>query len=128
MATAKRGGVRIIAIVMGSKDRKVRDAKAEELLAKGFALVPPKPEVAVSDHSKPEPAPEKIASVPAAAPVSEPEKIASVAKEPAEAATSSGRGWGMFFLGVVVGIGLSAILAYYLNRPPRRRSKFVKYS
>ena len=41
--TAKRGGVRIIALVMGSKDRKVRDAKASELLAKGFSIVPPKP-------------------------------------------------------------------------------------
>lgn len=38
--TVKRDGVRIIAIVMGSKDRKVRDAKARELIAKGFARVP----------------------------------------------------------------------------------------
>ena len=43
-ATAKRDGVRIIAVVMGSKDRKVRDAKAIELLAKGFAMVPTRPE------------------------------------------------------------------------------------
>ncbi|MEN8200091.1 MAG: D-alanyl-D-alanine carboxypeptidase family protein, partial [Thermodesulfobacteriota bacterium] len=34
-ATAQRDGVRVIAIVMGSKNRKVRDAKAIELLAKG---------------------------------------------------------------------------------------------
>ncbi|MGE4559964.1 MAG: D-alanyl-D-alanine carboxypeptidase family protein [Desulfobulbus sp.] len=46
-ATAKKGGVRIIALVMGSKDRKVRDAKAMELLSKGFAMVPPRPEAAV---------------------------------------------------------------------------------
>ncbi len=37
-ATAKRGGRRIIAIVMGSKDRKVRDAQATQLLARGFAM------------------------------------------------------------------------------------------
>ena len=43
VATAKRDGVRIIAMVLGSQDRKVRDAKASELLAKGFALVPPGP-------------------------------------------------------------------------------------
>jgi len=42
VATAKRNGVRIIALVLGSTDRKVRDAKASELLAKGFAKVPPK--------------------------------------------------------------------------------------
>ncbi len=39
-ATAIRDGRRVIAIVMGSKDRKVRDAKATELLAKGFAMIP----------------------------------------------------------------------------------------
>jgi D-alanyl-D-alanine carboxypeptidase (penicillin-binding protein 5/6) len=44
VATAKRNGVRIIAIVLGSQDRKIRDAKASELLTKGFSLVPPKPE------------------------------------------------------------------------------------
>ncbi|NLX19551.1 MAG: D-alanyl-D-alanine carboxypeptidase [Desulfobulbus sp.] len=43
-ATAQRSGVRIIALVMGSKDRKVRDAKATELLNKGFTLIPPKME------------------------------------------------------------------------------------
>jgi len=52
--TARKGGVRIISIVMGSKDRKVRDAKASELLGKGFAMVPPKPEPAVA-VSKPAP-------------------------------------------------------------------------
>ena len=124
VATAKRGGVRIIAIVMGSKDRKVRDAKAEELLAKGFAMVPAKPEV-IATISQPEPAPDKIAS--AAEPEPEPEKLPSVVEKPAEAASSSGGGWGMFFLGVVVGLVLAGILAFYLNRPPARRSKFVKY-
>ncbi len=41
IATAERNGVRIISIVLGSKNRKVRDAKATELLEKGFAMVPP---------------------------------------------------------------------------------------
>ena len=40
-ATATRPGQRVIAIVMGSGDRKVRDAKAAELLAKGFAMTQP---------------------------------------------------------------------------------------
>jgi D-alanyl-D-alanine carboxypeptidase (penicillin-binding protein 5/6) len=39
-ATASRNGRRVIAVVLGSADRKVRDAKAAELLAKGFAALP----------------------------------------------------------------------------------------
>ncbi len=38
-ATAKRDGKRVIAIVLGSEDRKVRDAKARELIEKGFAAL-----------------------------------------------------------------------------------------
>lgn len=38
-ATAQRGGKRVIAVVMGSKDRKTRDLKARELIAKSFALL-----------------------------------------------------------------------------------------
>jgi D-alanyl-D-alanine carboxypeptidase (penicillin-binding protein 5/6) len=41
--TVERGGQRIIAIVLGSLDRKVRDAKAAELVSKGFAALPPMP-------------------------------------------------------------------------------------
>src|ERR1051326_736695 len=37
--TASRGGQRVIAVVMDSADRKVRDAKAAELLSKGFAAL-----------------------------------------------------------------------------------------
>ena len=47
MATAERRGVRIIAIVMGSKDRKVRDAKAKQLIAEGFSKIPPKAETEI---------------------------------------------------------------------------------
>jgi D-alanyl-D-alanine carboxypeptidase (penicillin-binding protein 5/6) len=43
VATAQKNGRRVIAVVMGSKDRKVRDAKATELLSKGFAALPPLP-------------------------------------------------------------------------------------
>lgn len=39
-ATASRRGQRVIAVVLGSLDRKVRDAKAAELLAKGFLAMP----------------------------------------------------------------------------------------
>ena len=43
VATAKRGGTRFIAVVVGSKEKKIRDAKARELLSKAFAKAPPKP-------------------------------------------------------------------------------------
>jgi D-alanyl-D-alanine carboxypeptidase (penicillin-binding protein 5/6) len=39
-ATAERKGRRVIAIVFDSVAMKVRDAKAAELLAKGFAALP----------------------------------------------------------------------------------------
>ncbi len=38
-ATAARNGQRVIAVVLGSQDRKVRDAKAAEWVAKGFAVL-----------------------------------------------------------------------------------------
>ncbi len=47
VATARRRGVRFIAVVMGARQRKVRDAKARELLASAFSSVvlpPPTPE------------------------------------------------------------------------------------
>ncbi|MCX8042732.1 MAG: D-alanyl-D-alanine carboxypeptidase [Desulfobacterota bacterium] len=52
-ATATKKGVRVIAVVMGSTDRKQRDAKARELLARGIAelvrqLPPPPPIKAVA--------------------------------------------------------------------------------
>jgi D-alanyl-D-alanine carboxypeptidase (penicillin-binding protein 5/6) len=43
VGTATRGGRRVIAVVLGSKDRLVRDARAAELMAKGFAALPPLP-------------------------------------------------------------------------------------
>lgn len=41
--TAQRKGRRVIAVVLGSADRKVRDAKAAELLSKGFLALPAAP-------------------------------------------------------------------------------------
>ncbi len=40
-ATAARNGQRVIAVVLGSADRKVRDSKAADLLAKGFLALRP---------------------------------------------------------------------------------------
>lgn len=43
VATAQKNGRRVVAVILGSKDRKVRDAKAKEMLSKGFAALPPLP-------------------------------------------------------------------------------------
>lgn len=119
MATAQRNGVRLIAIVMGSKDRKVRDATAAELLAKGFALVPSE-SVAAAVVEKPEMTPVKTAAPISSAPA--PPAIALPVEEKPEAAAVSGGGWGMFFGGVVVGVGLSGLIALYLSRKRSRKS------
>lgn len=119
-ATAKRNGVRIIAIVMGSRDRKVRDAKAAELLARGFAMVPPKPAAAV-----------------AAAPVASDPGTggASVAAGPEEEAAGreeggppAGKGgWTGFLAGIGVGFALFAALAFVVLRITARRKRTSRF-
>ena len=39
VATAQRGGMRVVAVIMGSPSKNVRDAKAKELIAKGFLVL-----------------------------------------------------------------------------------------
>lgn len=106
-ATAKKGGVRIIAIVMGSKDRNVRDAKATELLAKGFASVPAKP------------APQVAATL--AKPAATEIEIKMPAVQPKEPLPSTAdRGWGKFLIGLGLGFFLYAALDFFMSK---RRSK-----
>lgn len=109
--TAKRGGVRVIAIVMGSKDRKVRDAKASELLAKGFALLPPKPAMAAGAASPPASAPKKVDATATSSTAQ-----SAAPQEVTKAESSSGGGWSMFFLGLGAGLLLFAVLAFLLLR------------
>ncbi len=55
-ATAQRDGARVIAVVLGSRDRKVRDAKATELLSRGLldaSRVAPPPPPPVPDPAIP---------------------------------------------------------------------------
>jgi len=114
-ATAKRSGVRVLALVMGSKDRKVRDAKASELLAKGFTLLPPKPEV-VQVVAKSE--------VPAGVeqPASQPEAAAEPPKEVA-ASAAGGSNWRTFLLGIAAGAFLFTlpVFLWLRRRAPRDR-------
>ncbi|MFA7256405.1 MAG: D-alanyl-D-alanine carboxypeptidase family protein [Kiritimatiellales bacterium] len=62
-ATAQRDGRRVIAVVLGSKDKNVRDAKAAELIETGFSRLPllPPPSLPVVEAAAPEPEPLPIA-------------------------------------------------------------------
>ncbi|HBG19376.1 MAG TPA: D-alanyl-D-alanine carboxypeptidase [Desulfobulbaceae bacterium] len=115
--TAKRGGVRIIAIVMGSKDRKIRDAKARELLSVGFAAVPPKPEaVKIAAATDPTPAQTTIA----AAPVSSAAQEAAPEKESTALALG---GWTSFLLGGTAGFLFFGMLSFFLVRKATTRKR-----
>ncbi|MGB3209202.1 MAG: D-alanyl-D-alanine carboxypeptidase family protein [Desulforhopalus sp.] len=118
VATAKRGDVRIVTIVMGSKDRKTRDVKASELLAKGFAQVFARPKVAVA-VSQPESVPGKTeVAAPAYPPAPDPFQAT---EEQPEMTPSPGNSWRMFFLGMLAGLGLSGVLAVYVSKKRSRR-------
>lgn len=120
-ATAKKNGVRIIAIVMGSKDRKVRDAKATELLARGFAMVPSKPEPKVA-ATQPESAQTKMdTSIVSETKVADPIGQNKEAIPPAD-----GTGWSKFFVGIGLGFAIFAVLlAFFVWKKRTRRA--VKY-
>jgi len=119
-ATAKRDGVRLIALVMGSKDRKVRDAKAIELLSRGFAMVPSQPEPAVT-ATPIEAQPEKAG---AAAP-GEPNGTVSVERTEEAIPPAAMGGWTKFFAGLGAGFALFAVLAFFvLKKPAKRKGKF----
>ncbi|MFE8031701.1 D-alanyl-D-alanine carboxypeptidase family protein [Thiohalocapsa marina] len=126
-ATAKRGGVRIISLVMGSADRKERDAKAMELLGKGFSQVPPRPET-ITAATPATPAASPPATAPAATPPAagptfatdtQPTPAAQAEGEDASApdaapapTTAKGSGWGSFFIGL--GVGFALFLAFFV--------------
>jgi D-alanyl-D-alanine carboxypeptidase (penicillin-binding protein 5/6) len=66
-ATAQRDGRRVIAVILGSKDKNVRDAKAAEWIESGFAklppLLPPPPPV-IEPPELPDPVVDEEASAP----------------------------------------------------------------
>ena len=114
IATAKRNGVRIIAVVLGSRDRKVRDAKASELIAIGFAKTPPRPETQaavkkVAAQPQPQPA--------AAEPV---EKT----KEPEKKIETSSLGRDLLMIGIGFFAGvLACVLVVMLRSSPRSKRR-----
>jgi D-alanyl-D-alanine carboxypeptidase (penicillin-binding protein 5/6) len=139
-ATAKKGGVRIIALVLGSKDRKVRDAKATELLAKGFTIVPPKPELLAADAAQRQVA-SAVGAGKAGAPTSTAKTttgakvegaVAEQSSETAAAPKGDDGGWGKFFIGLGVGLGVFLVIflvaGFLMKRRGRVHSKYKNRS
>ena len=118
-ATAKRNGVRIIAIVMGSKDRKVRDAKAKELLARGFAMVPARPEPVLT-ATQPKPG-QLQATDPGTSDAGDTVSII----EKTEEATDGGGGWTKIFAGIGFGFAIVAGSIFIVWK--KRNRGTVKY-
>jgi D-alanyl-D-alanine carboxypeptidase (penicillin-binding protein 5/6) len=105
VATAERGGNRFIAVVAGSKEKKVRDARAKGLLSRAFAKVTPKPAPTVTPAPAVTPAaPAAPASAAPASVASAPAAPASVASAPA-AGNGPGRGKKLLLLAVAVALG-----------------------
>jgi serine-type D-Ala-D-Ala carboxypeptidase (penicillin-binding protein 5/6) len=129
VATAQRDGARVIAIVMGSVDRKVRDAKASELIAKGFSLVEKKtgPQNSEPPSKKKsaavEPVPEKPNDLTEKEIIqSSPQKNEDISPEP------EGLAWGMFIAGVGVGIFVSGLLGVFIyKKRSGRRGNYRGY-
>ncbi|MEI6632566.1 MAG: D-alanyl-D-alanine carboxypeptidase family protein [Chlamydiota bacterium] len=89
VATAERGGNRFIAVVAGSKEKKVRDAKAKELLSRAFAKVTPKP----APTATPAPA---VTPAPSAAPSPASGKSPGRGKKLLLLAVAVALGWGVY--------------------------------
>ncbi len=92
VATARRDDARVIVVILGSSDKKIRNAKAAELLARGFGSMPKK---AIS-------APVTLADQPVVA-----------AQEPPETSGRKNRGIVLLLTGVLV-VAL-ALAGYYLH-------------
>jgi D-alanyl-D-alanine carboxypeptidase (penicillin-binding protein 5/6) len=98
-ATAIRNNRRVVAVVLGSTDSKVRDAKAKELITRGFMNLPPLPP----------PPPAVTNAVPAIS------KDPPAGKSPATKSSRAGK------IRIGIYIGLAVLAAAILNRFLRMR-------
>ena len=117
-ATAQRDGARVIAVVMGSVDRKVRDAKATELLARCLLdasrapATPPPPAV-----QAPAPAPAPDVPAVAADDESQGEDLPDAAPaDEAKPASEKGGGWLKNLGLVVLGAFIAAVVGMVVQR------------
>lgn len=112
-ATAQRDGARAIVVVMGSVDRKVRDAKATELLARGLldaARAPASPPPAVQS------APVSAAPAVVADDAAQGEDLPDEAVAEESAAEAKGGGWLKSVGLVVLGAFLAAVIGMVVQR------------
>lgn len=101
VATAQRNGRRVIAVVLGSKDRKVRDAKAKDLLAKGFTALPPLP-------PPPPVVNPVVTNLPATLPLTE---------EPVSSEANPHMGWlKIAGIGLVIGLVVLGIGSFFMKK------------
>jgi D-alanyl-D-alanine carboxypeptidase (penicillin-binding protein 5/6) len=111
-ATAQRDGARVIAVVMGSVDRKVRDAKATELLARGMLDASRAP---AAQPPPPPPVPAAASSGVVADDGAQGEDLPEAAEE--EPAPAKGGGW----LGKAGYVLLGAFIAAVVGMAIQRR-------
>lgn len=112
-ATAQRDGARAIVVVMGSVDRKVRDAKATELLARGLldaARAPALPPPTVQS------APVSAAPAVVADDAAQGEDLPDEAVAEESAAEAKGGGWLKSVGLVVLGAFLAAVIGMVVQR------------
>lgn len=125
-ATAARGDNRVIAIVMGSRDRKVRDARAGQLLNEGLAQLATRPPSATAASTVSASRQQQESGQPATA-SPEPVEKAPAAAAAAEAVEGGGAiltFWKPFLLGLMAGILISGVAIWYILR--RRRVRLQK--
>ena len=129
-ATAEKNGQRVIALVMGSVNRKERDAKALELLSKGLAKLPGQPVAALAQQQTPAPAAggqQTAATIPPQS--SAPADKASQTDTPAPPLQADGStgGWGKFFLGLGAGVFVFLGIILLAGRILKRRREASQY-
>jgi D-alanyl-D-alanine carboxypeptidase (penicillin-binding protein 5/6) len=109
--TAQRDGKRVIAIVLGSKDRKVRDAKAAELIEKGFLALPETPAApapVVAKPPAPAPAP-ALKNAPTDEELDETGPTEDVEASGAEKPHSCRKA---LYIGILIGLGIAALFGF----------------
>ena len=116
VTTARREGVRIIAVVLGSQSRQVRDAKAAELIAKGFLAVPRRPAVAAVAAAPVPVATHAAVSLEEAAGLTEEEAAENTEGGVEDEGSASGGGWLKLGLGMVIGVAAALGGMAFLNR------------
>lgn len=118
VATAQREGVRIIAVVLGSEDRKMRDQKATELLAAGFLAVP-RPAV-VETIAEP---------VATNAPPTKADLLNNLAlteEDTAELPEQSSGGWWKITAGIVIGAILALGIIRFFRKPADLKKNLIR--